>query len=136
MEEHIITNSDGGARGNPGPAAIGVLVRRGKEILEIKKKTIGKATNNIAEYHALIEALKLAVKHTKKEVLCCLDSELVVKQLKGEYAVRKIELKPLFLTVKELENNFEQVTYKHVRRTDEFQKKVDKMVNQMLDEED
>jgi len=80
----IITNSDGGSRGNPGPGAIGVLVRDNDKILIQHQQGIGNfVTNNIAEYEALIKALELAIKTGAKEIECCLDSELVVKQLLG-----------------------------------------------------
>ena len=89
----IFTNSDGGARGNPGPGAIGVIVRKDGKILTKYRGFVGKfVTNNMAEYEGLIMALKLAVKHAKGEITCCLDSELVVKQLLGEYRVRNPKL--------------------------------------------
>ena len=77
----IYTNSDGGARGNPGPGAIGIIVRNEGEILSKYAKKIGDyITNNIAEYEALIKALELASAYTSDEVTCLLDSELIVKQ--------------------------------------------------------
>ena len=92
----IYTNSDGGARGNPGPGAIGIIVRKDGKILTKYSAKIGKfVTNNIAEYEALIKALELASKFTDKEITCFLDSELVVKQLLGEYRVRNKNLLPL-----------------------------------------
>ena len=129
----VITNSDGGSRGNPGQAAIGVIVRNNEKIIKTYKEKIGIKTNNEAEYHALIKALNLALKYSK-EIQCILDSELVVKQLQGEYAVLKPELKALYLTVKELEKHFKQITYKYVKREDKFQKLADELVNEALDE--
>ena len=77
----IYTNSDGGARGNPGPGAIGVLIREDGKILAKYSAFIGKnVTNNIAEYEALIKALEMASKYTKDEVTCVVDSELIYKQ--------------------------------------------------------
>ena len=129
----IITNSDGGSRGNPGEAAIGVLIRDGDNVIETFKKRIGIATNNEAEYWGLISALELANQYTKSEVTCILDSELVVKQMQGEYAVRKEELKSLFFKTQKLVDNFSSVKFKHVKRDDKFQIQADKLVNAALD---
>jgi len=129
----IYTNSDGGARGNPGPGAIGVIVRKDGEILNQYSAKIGKfITNNVAEYEALIKALELASKFTD-DVTCILDSELVVKQLLGEYKVRNPNLMPLFLKVQKLQENFKTVKYQHVRRDDKFQVLADELVNEELD---
>ena len=130
----IFTNSDGGSRGNPGPGAIGVIVRKEGEILTKYSSKIGKfVTNNIAEYEALIKALELASKCTKGEITCCLDSELVVKQLLGEYRVRNPKLLELFLEVQKLQENFEKIIYKHVSRWDDFQQICDELLNDELD---
>ena len=129
----IQTNSDGGARGNPGPAAIGIIVRDDEKIIEKYSAKIGRATNNIAEYKALIKAIELASKHTNKELTCYLDSELIVKQLLGEYKVRDEKLLELFLIVQKLQENFSKIKYIHVSRWDEFQKIADKLLNKELD---
>ncbi len=130
----IQTNSDGGARGNPGPGAIGIIVRKDGEILTKYSAKIGKfVTNNIAEYEALIKALELASSYTKDELICYLDSELVVKQLLGEYRVRNPKLLELFLKVQKLQENFEKIIYKHVSRLDKFQQIVDELLNEELD---
>ncbi len=130
----IFTNSDGGARGNPGPGAIGVVVRKDGEILIKYSALIGKfVTNNVAEYEALIKALELASECTKGEITCCLDSELVVKQLLGEYRVKNPKLLELFLKVQRLQENFEKIIYKHVGREDDFQQIVDELLNNELD---
>lgn len=129
----IYTNSDGGSRGNPGPAAIGVIVRKDNEILSAYSEKIGETTNNVAEYKALIKALELASTHTKDEITCVLDSELVVKQLLGEYRVKDYKLRPLFLRVQKLQESFERVKYLHARREDRFQKVVDKLLNDEMD---
>lgn len=131
----IYTNSDGGARGNPGPGAIGALVRDEDNILEEYCEFLkGNVTNNIAEYYGLIRALEIASKHTQGEITCILDSELIVKQLLGEYRVKSPHLLKLFLEVQKLQNRFDKITYKHVRRTDKYQKHVDYILNQKLDE--
>lgn len=132
----IYTNSDGGARGNPGPGAIGIIVRDGDKILTKYSQKIGNyITNNIAEYEALIKALELASNFTNKELTCILDSELIVKQLLGEYKVRDIKLIPLFLKVQKLQERFEKVIYKHSPRENSYQILVDEMLNDTLDKE-
>jgi ribonuclease HI len=130
----IFTNSDGGARGNPGLGGIGVIVRDDEKILTRYSAKIGKfVTNNVAEYEALIKALELASKFTKDELTCVLDSELVVKQLLGEYKVRNPSLMPLFLKVQKLQENFKKIKYVHVSREDKFQVLVDELLNEELD---
>jgi len=130
----IFTNSDGGSRGNPGPGAIGVIVRDEEKIVSRYSAKIGKfVTNNVAEYEALIKALELASKHTKEDLTCFLDSELVVNQLLGKYRVKKPELLNLFLRVQKLQENFKCITYKHVSRWDKFQIIVDEILNDELD---
>ena len=130
----IYTNSDGGARGNPGPGAIGVIVRKDGEILTRYSAQIGKfVTNNVAEYEALIKALELASNYTKGELTCILDSELVVKQLLGEYRVRNPKLLELFLKVQKLQERFDKIIYKHVNRDDKFQQIADELLNAELD---
>ena len=130
----IFTNSDGGARGNPGLGGIGVIVRDDEKILTRYSAKIGKyVTNNVAEYEALIKALELASKFTDNELTCILDSELVVRQLLGEYKVRKPELMTLFLKVQKLQENFKKIKYVHVSREDKFQVLVDELLNDELD---
>ncbi|MFW6283008.1 MAG: ribonuclease HI family protein [Minisyncoccales bacterium] len=129
----LLINTDGGARGNPGPGAIGILIRKGKEILLRDREFIGeRVTNNQAEYEALIKALELAQKFNDKEITCYLDSELIVKQLLGEYRVKDRKLIPLFLKVQKLQENFDKVIYQHVSRYDEFQKIADELLNEEL----
>ena len=129
----IKTNSDGGSRGNPGSEAIGVVVRKNNTILTMFSMKIGSyVTNNIAEYEALIKALEIA-KPLTKEIECYLDSELVVKQLLGEYNVKSPRLKELFLKVQKLENHFDKIRYVCVGREDEFQQLADGLVNNELD---
>lgn len=130
----IFTNSDGGARGNPGPGAIAAIVRDEGNILTKYSGFIGeRVTNNIAEYEALIKALELASKFTRKEITCVLDSELVVNQLLGKYKVHHPNMLKLFLRVQELQENFEIVKYVHVSREDNFQQIVDELLNEELD---
>ncbi len=127
-------NSDGGSRGNPGEAAVGYVIRDDDKILKMESKKIGKATNNIAEYKALINALE-KVKKSKLgiDMICYLDSELVVRQLNGSYKIKAKHLKPLFEKVKKLQEDFRWVKIRHVRRYDKFQQMADVLVNNALD---
>lgn len=129
----IYTNSDGGSRGNPGQGAIGVLVRKNESIITMHSEKIGNVTNNIAEYKALIKALELGSKYVKDEITCFLDSELVVKQLLGEYRVKNKNLLQLFLEVQKLQDKFKKIKYIHVKRNDNFQQIVDALLNIELD---
>ncbi len=123
--------SDGGARGNPGPAGIGVVITTPEgETIEISQY-IGKATNNQAEYRALLEGVRELVKRKAVNVQCFLDSELLVKQLNREYRVKDGELGKLFLEVLKLTGHFSSITFTHVRR--ESNKEADRLVNRALD---
>lgn len=130
----IYTNSDGGARGNPGPGALGVIVRREGKILTKYSEFLGEhVTNNVAEYWGLIRALELAAKITKDKITCILDSELIVKQLLGKYKVKHPKLKELFLKVQTLQEHFKKIRYLHVSRYNTFQKIADELLNEELD---
>jgi ribonuclease HI len=126
-------NVDGGSRGNPGPAAYGVVVRdpRG-EIVTRLKKYIGNNTNNVAEYFGLIAALDYAQNHGIRALRVESDSELMVKQMRGQYKVKSAELKPLFERAKKMSQTFESFRISHVYR--EQNKEADALVNQALDE--
>ena len=126
--------TDGGSRGNPGPGAIGILILDDKSnIVKEHKEFIGHTTNNRAEYTAMIKALELAKTHSKKEIICFSDSLLIVKQLSGEWKVKEKELLTLFQKVKQLEKNFESVSYNHVRRDNKYIKRADELVNEEMD---
>jgi len=132
--KNFTLHTDGGSRGNPGPAGIGgVISDSNGEFLVEFKKYIGVATNNIAEYMALIEGLRLAIDNEIKALDCYLDSELIVKQLNGQYKVKDSNMKLLFAKVTELLSNFDSVKFEHVRR--ENNKEADRLVNEALDEE-
>ena len=131
----IYTNSDGGARGNPGPGAIGFVIREGDKVLEEHAEILkGKVTNNVAEYEGLIKALEIASKYTQGEITCILDSELVIKQLLGEYRVKNPKLLELFLEVQKVQNRFDKITYVHIKRGDRWQTHADWLLNKKLDE--
>lgn len=124
--------SDGGARGNPGPAGAGaVIYDEDKKIIAEISEYLGKMTNNQAEYTALILALEKAKELNAKELDCYLDSDLVVKQLKREYRVKDKKLEPLFVKVWNLTFSFEKVNFSHVMR--EKNKEADRLVNQAID---
>lgn len=124
-------NIDGGARGNPGPAAAGVVIRADDTILYQAGLYIGHATNNVAEYSALLAGLKAAAKLGAAEVQVISDSELLVRQMNGQYRVKNDGLRPLYAEALDLADQFEQVTFEHVRR--EYNKDADKLVNQAID---
>jgi len=124
--------TDGGARGNPGPAAIGIVLKNSQgEIVVEHGEYIGEQTNNVAEYTALLRGLEIALEQGAEEVDCFLDSELVVKQLNKEYKVKDERLQKLFISVWNVSNSFKKVTYTHVRR--EQNTEADYMVNVALD---
>jgi len=128
----IILYTDGGARGNPGPAGIGaVLYNEAKEKIAEISKYLGVATNNQAEYIALIEGLKKAKELKAKEVDVFMDSELVVKQLNREYKVKNKDLAPLFLQVYNLSLNFSKISFSHIYR--EANKVADALANEAMD---
>ena len=128
--------SDGGARGNPGPAAIGFVVLSDKgQVLMAKSRYLGSRTNNQAEYEALIAALESAVALHAEEVICHLDSELVVKQVTGEYSVKHSELRKFWRKVQELNKCFKKASFISVPRTNVQIQKADALVNEALDEE-
>lgn len=135
MKKKLIIYSDGGARGNPGPAGIGVVIidDDSGETVETHSEFVGEKTNNQAEYLALILGLQRAGDLGAAEVTCVLDSELAVKQMKGEYRVKNGNIKPLFADAKELVKRIEKVNFLAVRRAEN--KVADKLVNQALDEE-
>lgn len=129
------TYTDGGARGNPGPAAIGVLIcnEQGEALFE-HSETIGEATNNVAEYRALIEGMRRAKELKAAELDCYLDSELVVKQLQGEYKLKNYNMQKLFDEVRKVERQFKRVSYTHLRREEDEMRRADQLVNFALDE--
>ncbi|MBI4101007.1 ribonuclease HI family protein [Candidatus Microgenomates bacterium] len=123
--------ADGGARGNPGPAAAGYVITNDGQILEEGGQFLGKTTNNQAEYAAVRVALEAAKKFEPKEIEFHLDSQLVVKQLNGEYRVKNLALRPRVEEIQRLAKQFKKVTFTHVRR--EYNKLADAQVNIILD---
>ena len=130
--EKLIIYTDGGARGNPGPGGIGVVFYdAGKKKLAEISEPIGHATNNQAEYKAVIVAMKKAKELGGQELEFYLDSELIVKQLKREYKVKNPDLAPLFLQIYNLEIGFKKVNFHHVPR--ERNKEADALANKAMD---
>lgn len=124
-------NVDGGARGNPGPAAIGVVVRSGDEVVAEISERIGEATNNVAEYRALIAGIAKAGELGASDVELIGDSELVVRQVRGEYKVKNAGIKPLHAETLAALDGFDSWSIEHVRREDNAD--ADALVNQALD---
>jgi len=128
--------TDGGARGNPGPAGCGVvIIDENNKIVARYKKYLGEQTNNFAEYSAVI----LALAEAKKMPLCqgleievLMDSELAVKQLNREYKVKNQELAKLFVKIYNLQHSFKRVSFSHLPR--EMNRQADLLVNQVIDE--
>ena|SRR3989338_4055929 len=132
MTDKIITTfTDGGARGNPGPAGIGFVLKENGQTIFAKGEYIGKTTNNQAEYRALLRALEEAVKLGATEVNCFLDSELLVKQLNYQYKVRDPDLAVHFARAVQLSKNFKKITFTHIRR--EKNTEADALVNAAID---
>ena len=126
-------NIDGGSRGNPGPASYGVVIRDPKgEIIARLKKYIGQTTNNVAEYFGLIAALDYAENHDIRALRILSDSELMVKQMRGQYKVKSEDLRPLFERAKKMSQTFESFRIEHVYR--EQNREADALANQAMDE--
>ena len=136
MSLRLLLYSDGGARGNPGPAAIAFVALNGKgETVKADSRFIGVHTNNQAEYEALLMALKFAFDKKAQEVVCHLDSELVAKQLNGEYAVKNDQLWQLWRKVQQLKVCFLKISFVNVPRSNPQIERADELVNKTLDEE-
>lgn len=132
MHNLLIIHTDGGARGNPGPAGIGVVIEtEDKDLVEEYQGYIGETTNNQAEYQAVVKAFELLEKHPTQNIDFFLDSELVVKQLNGEYKVKNQDLAPLFVKIYNARQQYSKVTFTHVRRAEN--KHADSLVNKALD---
>jgi len=129
--------TDGGSRGNPGPAASGAVLKkmidgREGEIMDTVTRYLGKTTNNQAEYTAIIIGLERAKHLGATEVEVVMDSELAVKQMNGEYRVKNPDLAKRYMEVHNLLTDFKKVTFRHVRR--ELNKEADAAVNRCIDE--
>jgi ribonuclease HI len=129
----VVAYIDGGARGNPGPAGYGVSIQSPDgDVLEELHAGLGIATNNIAEYNGLLAALQWAVDHDVRRVHIRADSELLVKQMRGEYKVKNAGLQALYVRARLLAAQLDDVKFEHVRR--EFNKEADRLSNIGMDE--
>lgn len=125
-------NTDGGARGNPGPAGIGIVVRSPDgQVAARGGAFIGDATNNVAEYEAMLWGMRAAKALGAEQLLVKADSELVVKQMRGEYRVKNEGLKPLFVAAQALRRSLANVEFMHVRR--EANAEADALANEAMD---
>ena len=131
-EHHLVAYSDGGARGNPGPAGYGVVIKdqSGQKVAALSQY-LGHQTNNFAEYQGLIAALEFAVKHGPKAIKVISDSELLVRQIKGIYKVKNPALKDLHARAKELIAQLEWFSIDHAMR--EHNQEADSLANQAMD---
>jgi len=128
------TYSDGGARGNPGPAAIGfVICTADGKVIEEGAECIGEMTNNRAEYRAMLKAIEMAKTLKGSKLLCHADSELIVYQLEGRYRIKDAGLKTLAEKVKSAAGAFEEVRWKQIPREHPMIKRADKLLNIALD---
>ena len=128
----IVAYIDGGARGNPGPAGYGAYIQDADgTVLAELHGGLGIATNNVAEYQALLHALRHAIDHGYRQVRVRADSELLVKQMRGEYRVKHPGLQPLFVRARLLVMELDRVVFEHVRR--EFNKEADRLSNLGMD---
>ena len=128
----MIGYADGASRGNPGPAAYGAVLldQQGAEV-DAWGNAIGRATNNVAEYHGAIAAVEAAIEQGATELELRLDSELIVRQLQGRYKVRKAQLRPLFNQLQALIGQLDEFEAVHVRR--ELNRRADGLANEALD---
>ena len=128
----LIIFTDGGARGNPGPSATGIVIKNEKrETIKAYGEYLGNQTNNYAEYSAIISALTTAKELKADEVECFLDSKLVVEQLNQKWRVKEPTLQKLFIQAYNASAQFKKVSFKHIYR--EKNKEADKLVNDTLD---
>jgi ribonuclease HI len=129
----IVAYIDGGARGNPGPAGYGVRIQSADgTVLDELHGALGIATNNVAEYNGLLAALRWAVENNVSRVQIRADSELLVKQMRGEYKVKNPGLQPLYVRARLLVAELDDVRFEHVRR--EFNAEADRLSNLGMDE--
>ncbi len=125
--------SDGASRGNPGDASYAFVFVENGEIVDSKTAYIGRATNNQAEYRAVINALEHALEQEVTDVQFHSDSQLLVKQLQGAWQVKDSELQELHAQVQELRERFDSVTFTHLPRENEYIAEADRLCNETLD---
>ena len=128
----LVAHIDGGSRGNPGPAAFAAVMKTAEgELVEEVSGFLGRTTNNVAEYQALLAALDFALAHKCRRLRVLADSELLVRQINGEYKVRNHNLKPLYDRAKHLIARLESFSIRHIYR--EENREADRLANRTLD---
>ena len=133
-QSHVVAHIDGASRGNPGPAAYGVVLENQDGTpLTTLSKTLGHTTNNVAEYHGLLAVLEYALEHQVRRLKVLTDSELMARQIQGAYKVRSPDLKPLYESARCAIARLESFSIQHVRR--EHNREADKLANKVLDAE-
>jgi ribonuclease HI len=132
LSERVVVHVDGGARGNPGPAAVAAVVQSGDSVLAEDAEFIGEATNNVAEYRALLLGLSLARSLGAREVEVVNDSELVARQIGGQYKVKNPGLRPLWQEAMDALRSFDRWSVKNVPRAQNA--RADELVNRALDQ--
>lgn len=129
----ITAYSDGGARGNPGPSAYAIVITCDGRIIHQSSEFLGTQTNNYAEYRGLIAAIVKTLDHNPDEAEFIMDSELVIKQMNGIYAVKSPNIKELHEDAKILSSMIPKVTFTHVRRSNEYISRADALLNDTMD---
>ncbi len=127
----LTLKTDGGARNNPGPAGIGVVLEQDGQVVKTLKRSIGETTNNVAEYQALVAGLQLAKTHGAEKLTVLMDSELIVNQMKQRYKVKDPDLGQWFLKAWNLVQVFNKVEFKYIPR--EMNSLADRLVNEAID---
>ena len=125
--------SDGGSRGNPGHAAFAIVVCSGSDVVFEKSEYIGQETNNIAEYRGLISGIAKAIDLSADEVEFVMDSELVIKQMRGEYKVKSPNLLDIHYDAKSLVSGIRKVKFTHVKRANKMISRADALLNEEMD---
>ena len=129
----LVIYSDGGSRGNPGPSAYAIVVTKDGKILHEHSEFLGTNTNNYAEYRGLIAAISKALELKDNDVEFIMDSELVIKQMRGEYKVKSANIMELHKDAKALSSLIPNVKFTHVRRENEFVSRADALLNAEMD---
>lgn len=133
MKEKIEIYTDGASRGNPGPAAAAFIFLHKGDILYKNALYLREATNNAAEYQAILNALKEAQKFTKGSIKLYSDSQLIVRQLNDVYRIKSKRLRPYYTKIQKVIKKFNQITFEHVTRTNKNIQKCDALANEILD---
>jgi ribonuclease HI len=133
-EDVFVFNIDGGSKGNPGPAGIGIVVSNADgDVLEEHYEYIGEQTNNVAEYRALLSALKLAREQKYRHILIKTDSELLARQINGEYQVKNKQLLPLYFSVQDAKADFTSFAIENIPRAEN--QRADRLANLAISRE-